>query len=180
MDLTLLYAICAESIGIHPLIVFFRGHAYPAFWLKEYSSPDNFQDDKNLLTKSMASGIHDIIAVESTLLTNEKSTFHSAVQSAESTLNKPDYFDFFVDNHRSRIGQIKPLSLKNNVGSHIQIAVQPAPRDLMRLRISLPWEKKYSMNLYQTNGGIRLGILELLTISILIMEPNRSSIAINT
>ncbi|WP_067841048.1 DUF3320 domain-containing protein [Amphibacillus sediminis] len=126
LDLTLLYAACAESIGIHPLIVFFRGHAYPAFWLKEYSSPDSFQDDKSLLTKSMASGIHDIIAVESTLLTNEKSTFHSAVQSAESTLNKPGYFDFFVDIHRSRIGQIKPLSLKNNVGSNIQIAVQPA------------------------------------------------------
>ncbi|MCG3417576.1 DUF3320 domain-containing protein [Oceanobacillus jordanicus] len=125
LDLTLLYAACAEAIGIHPLIVFFRGHAYPAFWLKEYASPESYQDDKSVLTKSMAGGINDIVAVESTLLTNEKSTFNSAIQSAESSLNKPDYFDFFVDVHRSRIGQIKPLSLKTSMGASIQVAVQP-------------------------------------------------------
>ncbi|MFG6146825.1 DUF3320 domain-containing protein [Halobacillus sp. B23F22_1] len=125
LDLTLLYAACAEAIGIHPIIVFFNGHAYPAFWLKEFVSSESYQDDKSLLTKSIADGINEIITVESTLLTNENSAFKNSVHFAENSLQKPDYFNFFVDVHRSRIGQIKPLSLKNIVGAKIQVAVQP-------------------------------------------------------
>ncbi|MFC4558361.1 DUF3320 domain-containing protein [Virgibacillus kekensis] len=139
LDLALLYAACAEAIGIHPLIVFFRGHAYPAFWLREYASAESYQDDKSVLTKSMAGGINEIVVVESTLLTNEISTFNSAVQSAESSLNKPDYFDFFVDVHRSRIGQIKPLSLKTSVGASIQVAVQP--EEPVRINDNFAFEK---------------------------------------
>ncbi|WLD93800.1 DUF3320 domain-containing protein [Alkalihalobacillus sp. AL-G] len=139
LDLTLLYAACAEAIGIHPIIVFFRGHAYPAFWLKEYSSPESYQDDKSLLTKNMAGGINDIIAVESTMLTNEKASFISAVHFAEDSLNKFDYFHFFVDVHRSRIGQIKPLSLKISMGSNIQVAVQP--EEPVRINSNFAFEK---------------------------------------
>ncbi|ALX48523.1 DUF3320 domain-containing protein [Lentibacillus amyloliquefaciens] len=125
LDLALLYTACAEAIGIYPIIVFFQDHAFPAFWLTEYSAPESFQDDKSLLTKNIASGINDIIVVESTFLTNNNTTFNSAVKTAENTLNKPDYFRFFVDIHRSRIGQIKPISLKTGSGDRIQASAQP-------------------------------------------------------
>ena len=139
LDLTLLYAACAEAIGIHPLIVFFQGHAYPAFWLKEFTSPESYQDDKSILTKSMAGGINEVIAVESTYLTDEHSTFSSAVQAAESSLNKPYYFHFFVDVRRSRIGQIKPLSLKFSPDSNMQVEVQP--EEPVRINSNFAFEK---------------------------------------
>lgn len=125
LDLALLYAACAEAIGIHPIIVFFKDHAYPAFWLKEYASSESFQDDKSLLTKSIADGINEIILIESTHLTNKQAGFNGAVRSAENSLNKENYFEFFVDVHRSRIGQIKPISIKTASGAKIQAAPQP-------------------------------------------------------
>ncbi|RYG72474.1 DUF3320 domain-containing protein [Lentibacillus lipolyticus] len=139
LDLTLLYAACAEAIGIHPIVVFFQDHAYPAFWLSDFASPESFQDDKSLLTKNMAGGIHEIVVVESTLLTNEKVSFNSAVHAAETTLNKPDYFQFFIDVHRSRIGQIKPLSLKTDAGAKIQAAVQT--EEPVRINDNFDFEK---------------------------------------
>lgn len=42
LDLSLLYAACAEAIGIHPIVVFFRDHAYPAFWLNDFASAESF------------------------------------------------------------------------------------------------------------------------------------------
>ncbi|MBD8069872.1 DUF3320 domain-containing protein [Bacillus sp. PS06] len=121
LDLTLLYAACAEAIGIHPIVVFLQGHAFPAFWLKEQSSPESFQDDKSILTKKMASGINEIVAVESTLLTNSKTSFNSAVQHARSSIEKPNYFQFFIDVYRSRIGQIRPIALKKVNGDKLEV-----------------------------------------------------------
>jgi uncharacterized protein YoxC/very-short-patch-repair endonuclease len=123
LDLTLLYAACAEAIGIYPIIVFLKGHSFPAFWLKEQTSTESFQDDKSILTKHMASGIHEIVAVESTLLTNNHTSFTTAVQNASSSLEKPGYFHFFIDVYRSRIGQIKPISLRRVTGDRVQVSL---------------------------------------------------------
>lgn len=124
LDSTLLFAACAEAIGIHSLIIFFKGHALPGFWLREYASSESFQDDKGLLTKSIASGINDMVLVESTYVTQKDTSFTKAVQSAHNSISKPDYFEFFVDIRRSRIGQIKPISIKHFSGAKIQATLQ--------------------------------------------------------
>ncbi|WP_168413081.1 DUF3320 domain-containing protein [Bacillus salacetis] len=123
LDLTLLYAACAEAVGIYPIVVFLKGHAFPAFWLKEQTSFESFQDDKSILTKSMANGINELIVVESTLLTKKEASFNGAVQAAEMNLDKEGQFHFFIDVQRSRIGQIKPIPLKK-VGGEIEVEVQ--------------------------------------------------------
>ncbi|SDQ91835.1 DUF3320 domain-containing protein [Virgibacillus salinus] len=124
LDSTLLFAACAEAIGLHPIVVFLQGHAFPAFWLKEYCSSESFQDDKSILTKNMASGISELIVVESTLLTNMDATFKSAVQSAKNSLDKQDSFHYFIDVRRARIGQVKPFSLKIDKGAMIKGAAE--------------------------------------------------------
>lgn len=139
LDLALLYAACAEAIGLNPLIVFLKGHAFPGFWLKEYALSESFQDDKSILTKSMASGINDIIVVESTLLTNKQATFNQAAESAKNSLYKPDYFRFFIDVHRSRIGQIKPISLKTDGNATIKAAA--TTEEPMKLNKNFAFEK---------------------------------------
>ncbi|TLS36794.1 DUF4011 domain-containing protein [Pseudalkalibacillus caeni] len=122
LDLALLYAACAEAVGIYPLVVFLKGHAFPAFWLKEQTTYESFQDDKSILTKHMAHGINELIAVESTYLTKEDSTFNEAVKNAEVNLDKVDFFQYFIDVKRSRIGQIKPIDLKK-VSGDIEVEV---------------------------------------------------------
>ena len=139
LDLTLLYAACAEAIGIYPLIVFVRGHAFPAFWLMERSLSESFQDDKSILTKHMASGINEMIVVESTLLTDQNASFNSAVLSAKQSLDKPDYFHYFIDVHRSRIGQIKPISLRVSDGEKIQAA--PQTEEPVKINENFSFEK---------------------------------------
>ncbi len=123
LDLTLLYAACAEAVGIYPLVVFLKGHAFPAFWLKEQTAYESFQDDKSILTKHMASGIHELTVVESTLLTRKESTFNEAVRAAEVSLDKLNDFHFFIDVQRSRIGQIKPIPLKR-VSGDLEVQVE--------------------------------------------------------
>ncbi|MFZ3579161.1 DUF3320 domain-containing protein [Virgibacillus sp. DJP39] len=120
LDLTLLYAACAEAIGIHSIIVFLQGHAFPAFWLKEYTLSESFQDDKSILTKNMAQGINELIVVESTYLTQTNAKFNSAIQAAAKSLDRPDYFHYFIDVQRTRIGQIKPLSINTKNGATIK------------------------------------------------------------
>ncbi|MFE7062057.1 DUF4011 domain-containing protein [Sutcliffiella sp. NPDC057660] len=123
LDLTLLYAACAEAVGIYPIVVFLQGHAFPAFWLKEQTSFESFQDDKSILTKSMANGINELIVVESTLLTKKEANFSEAVKAAGISLNKEGQFHFFIDVQRSRIGQIKPIPLKK-VAGEIEVELQ--------------------------------------------------------
>ena len=40
MDLTLLYAACLESLGLHPLLVMMDGHIFAGVWLRERSAEE--------------------------------------------------------------------------------------------------------------------------------------------
>lgn len=113
LDLTLLFAACAEAAGIHPLIIFINGHAFPGAWLVEETFAECLQDDVTLLTKRIVSGVDEICVVESTAFTDgQKITFENAVELAEKSLQDPDQFCFFVDVRRARISQIRPLPIR--------------------------------------------------------------------
>ena len=56
LDLSLLYASCLEAVGIHPLIVIIKGHAFAGGWLFDESFADAVNDDPSLITKRTAQG----------------------------------------------------------------------------------------------------------------------------
>ena len=113
LDLTVLFAACCEAAGLHPLIVFTKNHAFPGVWLVEESFSESLQDDVTLLNKRIVSGVDEICVVESTSFTSGvNSSFHEAVKSAENELSNIDHFHFFIDIHRARISQIRPLPLR--------------------------------------------------------------------
>lgn len=113
LDLTVLFAACCEAAGLHPLIVFTKNHAFPGVWLVEKSFSESLQDDVTLLNKRIVSGVDEICVVESTSFTSGvNSSFHEAVKSAENELSNIDQFHFFIDIHRARISQIRPLPLR--------------------------------------------------------------------
>ena len=128
LDLSLLYAACLEAVGIHPIIVVIKGHAFTGAWLIEESFADVVNDDPSLLTKRIADGIGEICLVEATCMNaGQAHPFDQAVSSAEQKMLNTDDFVLFVDVKRARFGSIRPLPLRTftNLGWQIQEDVRP-------------------------------------------------------
>ncbi|MFB9864912.1 DUF3320 domain-containing protein [Rufibacter immobilis] len=113
LDISLLYAACLEAVGIHPLVVLTKGHAFVGGWLVEESFADPVNDDLSLLTKRTADGINDIVLVEATCMNSGKNTsFDGAVAAANQHMRKEEDFGLFVDIKRTRFSGIRPLPLR--------------------------------------------------------------------
>lgn len=109
LDMTMLYVGCLEAMGIHPLVVFHKGHSYAGGWLVMDSFADSINDDPALLTKRMADGINEILLVETTCMNaGSHTSFDVACTTAERRLDQSDFL-FFVDIFRARIAHIRPL-----------------------------------------------------------------------
>ncbi|NLN88402.1 MAG: DUF4011 domain-containing protein, partial [Syntrophomonadaceae bacterium] len=116
LDLTVLFAACSEAAGLHPLIIFTKDHAFPGVWLVEESFAESLQDDVALLNKRLVPGVDEICVLESTSFTaGNNSSFDEAVELAENELSDINRFHFFIDVHRARISQIRPLPLRTSV-----------------------------------------------------------------
>lgn len=131
IDMALLYASCLEAVGINPLIVIIRGHAFAGAWLINDTFSDSVNDDISLLTKRIAKGINEITVVETTCMNAGNNVdFDLAVSAAEDHLNDSSRFVLFVDIKRCRFASLRPLPLRiaDNDGIKI-IESPPAVRD---------------------------------------------------
>lgn len=110
LDTSLLYASCLEAIGVFPLIIIMRSHAFVGAWLDETFYHQEACDDSSYLLKQMADGINNVVLVETTCLTKAGGvTFDDAVGMASQKIRDERAFVFFVDVHRCRLGGIRPL-----------------------------------------------------------------------
>lgn len=155
LDLSLLYASCLEQCGLNPIVVITNDHAFVGCWLEETFCALSTSDDASLLSKSAANGVGRLVVVETTLVaSSEPVTFDQAVAEAERLLTAPGLV--FVDIHRCRLDNIRPLSQKNdseweNEGvrhgngtrdiSEIQ-KIDIAPADASPLTREQIWERK--------------------------------------
>lgn len=113
LDISLLYASCLEAVGIHPIIIIIKGHAFVGGWLIDESFPDSVNDDVSLLTKRTAIGIDEIVLVEGTFMNaGNTAGFDAAIQAANYKLLKEDDFILFIDIRRARFSRIRPLPLR--------------------------------------------------------------------
>lgn len=113
MDMTMLYASCLESIGLHPIVILTQDHAFAGCWLIPDSFADSSNDDPSLITKRLADGMNEILVVECTAM-NEGSTagFDSACTAGKQALQDSKKFEIFIDICRARVSQIRPLPLR--------------------------------------------------------------------
>ncbi len=133
LDLAVLYAACAEAVGLHPLIIFTESHAFAGVWLVEESFAESIQDDVTLLTKRMAPGVGEICLIEATALcAGNGSTFEEAVAAGEANLHPSETFHFFVDIRRARASRIRPLPLR----VHGQVVTSEAETPTVSLPVS--------------------------------------------
>ncbi|MBR6336421.1 MAG: DUF4011 domain-containing protein, partial [Ruminococcus sp.] len=113
LDLSLLFASCAEAVGLHPLLVFIKGHAFSGCWLENETFSDCVIDDPTALTKRTAEGINSICLVECTDFVVGKSFhFDRAVKHANDNMQDTEIFDMAIDIHRCRGNGIRPLPVQ--------------------------------------------------------------------
>jgi len=79
MDLTLLFCSTLEQIGLNPIIVFTRGHAFAGVWLKPEEFSTIVIDDVTALRKRLK--LKELVLFETTLVTHRPGvTFSRAVE----------------------------------------------------------------------------------------------------
>ena len=139
LDMALLYAGCLEAVGIHPLIVLIKGHAFAGGWLIPDTFPDSVNDDVALLTKRAAEGINEILLVETTCMNaGANISFDAASGVANDKLKDTDSFLLFIDVLRARNARILPLPLRIVRDGKFEICEpQDAPRRQTEAPVSL-------------------------------------------
>ena len=110
LDTSLLVASCLEEIGIFPIILMLKGHAMVGAWLIPNVFPQMVCDDASYLLKEMADGNNNLVLLESTFITSSTPvSFEEAAKSAMLKLNDESQFLYFLDIHRCRLGNVKPI-----------------------------------------------------------------------
>lgn len=109
IELTLLFASILESIGINSGIVLQKGHAYLAVWLVDDCCPYSIYDDAAYIEKKCAEGIDEMLVLECTQVTSEKTSFEEAQRIAVKNLADTSLFEMFIDIRRCRLERILPL-----------------------------------------------------------------------
>ncbi len=110
LDTSLLMASCLEETGIYPVVVFLKGHSMVGAWLTPKVFPQMVCDDGSYLLKEMADGNNNLVLLESTAITSSEDVgFEDAVASALRKMKDDSQFLYFVDIHRCRLGNIRPL-----------------------------------------------------------------------
>lgn len=110
IDTSLLIASCLEACDIYPIIVMMKGHVMVGAWLTPTVCPQMVCDDVSLLLKETADGNNNIVLLESTAITSSENVgFEEAVKTALAKLKDESQFNYFVDIHRCRLGNIRPI-----------------------------------------------------------------------
>jgi len=112
IDLAVLYASCIEAVGLHPLLVFNKTHAYIGCWLEEETFADCMIDDISALEKRVAEGAELILLAECTDMVYGKTVdFDLSLKHGKDHLLKSDEFECIIDIQRSRGSGIRPIPL---------------------------------------------------------------------
>lgn len=108
IDCAALYASCLEAVGLYPLLVLTKGHAFAGVWLVSDTLPDSVYDEPSLLSKHI--GLHDIVLVETTCFTEgNEGDFDRVCELGTRHLDKADEFVCVVDVARCRFTGVRPL-----------------------------------------------------------------------
>ncbi len=111
LDLTVLFAAALEQMGIAPLLVLVRGHAFVAAWLNDDRFPAGVVDDAARLRTQIQLG--NVLPLEATAPTqSEPVPFAVAVESAFQRLQDDDAFEYAIDVRALRT-EYRPLPIRS-------------------------------------------------------------------
>jgi len=114
LDLATLFAACLEAIGLYPVIVVIREHAFAGFWLSRYDLGKSAADDAPALRTRLA--LHDLLLFETTMACGGgRAGFTKACELGADHVQpeKDEAFDVVIDIHRARQRRIRPLAARD-------------------------------------------------------------------
>jgi hypothetical protein len=125
IDIALLFAAVLESIGVHPIVFLFDGHAFPGYHTSDESHEEvvewvlrnaTSEEDTWMLGEGFLDVLREsvkngkIVGVETTGLTSNWS-FGEALKRAKEQLTDKAAFEFLVDVRLARDNGVTPLPL---------------------------------------------------------------------
>ena len=111
LDSALFLAAAFEATGLHPVVLFSRGHAWVGVWICKSDFGRVTEPDVVAVRKAVQA--HEFIPIETTLLTQRPSIgFDQAVDEGRRRLSEDREPEFVmaVDIARSRVARIRPLA----------------------------------------------------------------------
>lgn len=110
LDLSCFYAALLEAMGLNPILVLTKGHAYVGCWLIDCTFNNMAEDDSAALNKRCAEGIDEIMLVECTAFTaGDALSFENAVKVAKDRILEDKDFILALDIKRCRGNRVLPL-----------------------------------------------------------------------
>lgn len=138
IDLSTLYASCLEAVGLNPIIVIIKGHAFCGCWLDDESFSESVQDDISVIGKRIAEGIDEICLIECTdFIAGSATSFDGATRDGNARLDNPHDFLLAVDVVRSRASGIRPTPMRTVVDGTYQAVDYGERNRILPMRLSL-------------------------------------------
>jgi very-short-patch-repair endonuclease len=110
LDLALYFAAAIEQVGLHPVVVFTRGHAFAGAWLEPKALPSLTVDDASEIRKAI--DMKELVVFETTLATADSPVpFGRAVDEGRRQLDltMEESFNYAIDIRQARARGILPL-----------------------------------------------------------------------
>lgn len=109
LDTSLLFASVLEQLGLNPLIILIKEHAFVGLWLQPQEFSQLVTEDVSAVRKRI--DLKEMVVFETTLATSfPPAAFSQAVESAQRALTD-ESFIAAVDVRRARMQKIRPLAL---------------------------------------------------------------------
>ena len=113
IEMTLLYASALEAVGLHPILILVKGHAFCGCWLEEQCFPESVQDDPSLIIKRIADGVDELCLVECTCMNaGDSVSFDEAVRAANGRIRNTAEFHLALDVVRTRAAGVCPIPMR--------------------------------------------------------------------
>ncbi len=139
LDASILFASAIEQMGLYPVIIILKEHAYTGVWLKPTSLGNTIIDDPESIRKRI--DLKELLVFEAVGISSSpvlNFTQAKIIAENHTAYGKDQNFEYMLDIHQSRGEQIKPLTLNNktieeSVINHEEennINFEPAPTDL--------------------------------------------------
>ncbi|MCC7397305.1 MAG: DUF3320 domain-containing protein [Planctomycetes bacterium] len=126
LDLTFLYAALLEHIGLHPLLVFGKSHAFVSVWTEGGSTPETTIADAVELRKRHDLGA--LVVLETTLAcASNAAPFAAAMAAARRRLDKDAEFVLAVDVAAARRSGVRPLPVRTLAFAPLPATAAAAP-----------------------------------------------------
>ena len=193
LDISLLFASALEQMGLFPLLLITKNHAFIGVWLKPMSIGNMIIDDTETLRKRI--DLNELLIFDAVTVTNSpKTPFTVSKFAAEERIayGKDGEFEYALDVHIARGHKIMPLSVNKteseeyilNISDTTEAGFESAPADLhyyneftydknneqetTRLNI---WQKKL-LNLSTSNPLLNCRITQT-NIAVFCPEPDK-------